>query len=122
MDWIVRRYPAGFCLTFVRSVSADGALDRLGVDPQSVAACMEDEAVSLPGAGALVRAGRIDDWAFALESESSQGGDADLLAVASRGTVAVSLTRVATPMTVFLQAEQGVLVTMFDVTMPQLRY
>src|SRR4051812_43543026 len=106
MEWVSKRYPTGFCLTFARNLSARSLLERLGVNTYGAALRTEEGAAHMPiseehGTGAVVRAGPARNWTFTLETESTRGDDPDVLATVSEGTQAVSLMHVMKPMIMF---------------------
>ncbi|MET9591869.1 DUF6461 domain-containing protein [Streptomyces sp. NPDC006516] len=86
------------CVTFTRGLSAEEVFARYGADPSEAAVLDWEAAASdLPagdprdGTAALLRAGRIGEWAFCVEEEGGLGFGEESLAELSRGTETYSV-------------------------------
>ncbi len=101
---------ARFCLTFVKDVSEQEALTRMGALPGTV------QVRDTPGAyAAALSLGR---WTLVAEPDGGSGGDHVLLEAVSAGSEAVSVFRDASAAPRFTYAKDGVTAVAFDPSYP----
>ncbi len=101
---------ARFGVTFIKDVSAEEALTRMGALPGTVQ--VRDNS---PGYAAALSAGR---WTLVVDPDGGTGGDHVLLEAVSAGTEAVSVFRDASAAPRFTYARDGVTTVAFDPSYP----
>lgn len=113
-----------FCLTFVKGVDEVEALRRMGGLPDTVATRTQDDIEDLhnfdAGHPSVASALPLGDWTAVYEPRGFEGSR--LVAVMSRGTVAVSVLRHDHASHRFGYAVDGELMTGFDPTFPTHRH
>ncbi|WP_157856332.1 DUF6461 domain-containing protein [Actinacidiphila yeochonensis] len=93
-EWLVRGRYLGFTLTFTHAVTPGELLRRYGLDPGAarlVPFAGIDAALRPGPAEAVVRAGTLNGWAFAIEIPGSRGSASATLADLSEGTRTIAV-------------------------------
>ncbi|MDQ0955987.1 hypothetical protein QFZ24_009996 [Streptomyces phaeochromogenes] len=141
-------YETGYCALFVRGVSPTELLTRVSggeiqpvlvtrleadavkalgedIDEDDVPELNVDELHSsgmLDNSGPLLRAGTHNNWSFVIESEGPYLASDEILAAASRDTVALSARLSETGSTWISYAENSEILSSFDPLFPQHDY
>ncbi|MEV7600932.1 DUF6461 domain-containing protein [Kitasatospora sp. NPDC089797] len=100
-------------------------MERIGVDPWTVAPRTRDEAeqeeLADRSLGPVVRFGGVGGWSFALESWGARGTSPLLAMKISEGTEVLAFSSTADSTSVLIYAVDGDIVCQFDGDLPHLR-
>ncbi|MET8247769.1 DUF6461 domain-containing protein [Streptomyces sp. NPDC005202] len=115
IGWIREAFDA-YCVTFVRGLSVEELVRRLGVDPAGILPSLSgEEARVLAGdKGPVARLGTSNGWAFTLEFASAETTDRRTLRRLSEGTDAVMLLDSGMPPYWFVHARDGEIASDFE--------
>ncbi|MFE3288688.1 DUF6461 domain-containing protein, partial [Streptomyces sp. NPDC059233] len=117
LQWIAEANFDHYCATFAKGLEPEELVRRMGGDPAAITEPMPlDDAVQLDGGDGLVAmVGSDQGWAFALELQSMEGDDEDIIVAVSRDTDVVVLTKSFSAPSMFRLFREGRPVAYFEV-------
>ncbi|MGW1071601.1 DUF6461 domain-containing protein [Streptomyces sp. NPDC002537] len=125
LRWLPHSFREGFCVSFVRGVTPDGLLSRLGGITETAKDLTRAEAEEAElfdeADGSVIRAGSCGEWAYAIENWGAHGIQSEIAEAISRGTESVVIANTADGSIFFIHATNGHIVCAFDPSLPHLR-
>ncbi|MGV4926592.1 hypothetical protein K2224_14285 [Streptomyces sp. BHT-5-2] len=117
LQWIADGGFDHFCLTFVKGISPQELVARMGGNPENMSSPVSLEEVERLDReqGMMAFVGMCHEWAFAFEPWSAEGVEEDVIDAVADGTEAVTLFSSFTAPSIFSYVKNGVLVSQFEI-------